>query len=518
MCVIDRFRNHKTAQSLLLIVLMTVVLVPVSTLDLEQTPPLWWDEGWTLNVAKNWVLNGWYGQTLDGEQKPPGLSAAFPVVAQVALSFRLFGVGVWQGRLPGVILIWASIFLSWSLANRLYNSRIAWIMLVLLLIMPMNDKLHPILIGRQVLGEAPMLFYLLMGYALLLLAMDKHPLLIIAATVLWGTALRTKAQVLPFWLVSMLLPMILAAYKRWWWQFYVLLGAIFGAWLTANALDSLQSWILSGKTAPQVALEGYYGMSALVPALHIRLWALLSALSFGIAVIAGLIYAAWRVLKNIRQEPSDKSTEIVRMALWGLAASWLGWYLLLSMYWPRYLFPALFIGNLFAAALIHDLTQSFNLAYTVQHTSSLLAKGAFNRQSFGALLAVLLIAWTCGVSGLILVISHPALSSSAAQETTVYLQHLVPNQALIESYETPLFFLLDRRWHFPPDQVHVQLNRRTLLDAGTLIDYDPLASNPDYLVVGPSAGEWRLYDSVLDGGEFIMLREHPPYTIYQRVR
>jgi len=66
--------------------------------------------------------------------------------------------------------------------------------------------------------------------------------------------------------------------------------------------------------------------------------------------------------------------------------------------------------------------------------------------------------------------------------------------------------------------VHVQLNRRSLLDAGTAIDYDPLAADPDYLVVGPSAGEWRLYENALASGEFRLLSEFPPYAIYERVR
>ena len=505
-------------RKLLLTILFLVVIVLSSLYQLQTSPPVWWDEGWTLNVARNWVERGVYGQLLDGSLQPPGLSAAFPVVAQVALSFKLFGVGVWQGRLPGVILISAALLVTWFLAARLYNRRVAWITLLLLLLMPLNEKLHPILIGRQVLGEAPMMFYLLLGYAMLLLALDRHPLWIVAAALFWGIALRTKAQVLPFWVVSMLLPVALTIYKRWWRQLMIVLVGFLGAWLAARGLDFVQSWLLAGKTVPQAALEGYYGMSALVPALHIRTLALVSAVAFGLAVIAGLIYAGWQMLKGLRQEPADKNAEIIRLALWGLAASWLGWYVLLSMYWPRYLFPALFLGNLFAAALIHDLTASYDLKFTVQQAGSLLTKRVFNRGSLGALLAVFLVAWTCGVSGLILGISYPALASSAAQQTADYLQRQAPAQALIESYESPLFFLLDRRWHFPPDQVHVQLNRRSLLDAGTAIDYDPLAADPDYLVVGPSAGEWRLYDRALASGEFRLLIEFPPYAIYARVR
>ncbi len=100
---VERSRK-KTILMLLCLTLLGLLLAFASSLYLEQIPPLWWDEGWTMSVARNWVQSGFYGQFLDGEKQPPGLSAAFPVVAQVALSFRLFGVGVWQGRLPGCIL------------------------------------------------------------------------------------------------------------------------------------------------------------------------------------------------------------------------------------------------------------------------------------------------------------------------------------------------------------------------------------------------------------------------------
>ncbi len=34
-------------------VLLAVALFLAGTINLESTPPLWWDEGWTLSVARN---------------------------------------------------------------------------------------------------------------------------------------------------------------------------------------------------------------------------------------------------------------------------------------------------------------------------------------------------------------------------------------------------------------------------------------------------------------------------------
>ena len=102
----------------------------------------------------------------EGELVPSGLEAAFPVTAVVSFSFRLLGVGVYQARAPGVFFILGTLAVVYYLACRLYNRRIAVTTLLILLFMsPAHRDLHPVLIGRQVLGEMPMMFYLLAGYA-----------------------------------------------------------------------------------------------------------------------------------------------------------------------------------------------------------------------------------------------------------------------------------------------------------------------------------------------------------------
>src|SRR5690349_1051953 len=101
-------------------------------------PTIGWDEGWTLSVARNWVERGHYGRLLDGQLAPPGLEAAFPVTAPVALSFELFGVGIWQGRLFGVLCTIAALALMYYLALRLYNRSVAIGTLFVLLLLPMH--------------------------------------------------------------------------------------------------------------------------------------------------------------------------------------------------------------------------------------------------------------------------------------------------------------------------------------------------------------------------------------------
>ncbi|NOZ06781.1 MAG: hypothetical protein GXP41_10625, partial [Chloroflexi bacterium] len=86
-----------------------------------------------------------------------------------------------------------------------------------------------------------------------------------------------------------------------------------------------------------------------------------------------------------------------------------------------------------------------------------------------------------------------------------------------ETYDSELFFLLNRRYHYPPDQIHVDLIRRAPRQ-DVPIDYDPLAADPDYLVVGPFSRGWHLYDPVLEAGAFRLIRNYGRYKIYERVR
>jgi hypothetical protein len=77
---------------------------------------------------------------------------------------------------------------------------------------------------------------------------------------------------------------------------------------------------------------------------------------------------------------------------------------------------------------------------------------------------------------------------------------------------------VNRRIHYPPDQVHVELNRRTFRGEPIPIHYDPLGANPEYLVVGKHSRMWKLYDEVLASGAFRYRLRIGRYDVYERVR
>ena len=64
------------------------------------------------------------------------LAAHFPVVASVAASFKLFGIGIWQARVVGLLYTFSAFLLSISIARRLFNRSVAIVALGLLILVP----------------------------------------------------------------------------------------------------------------------------------------------------------------------------------------------------------------------------------------------------------------------------------------------------------------------------------------------------------------------------------------------
>jgi hypothetical protein len=480
-------------------------------------PGVWWDEGWTLSVARNWVERGFYGRLLDGQPAPPGLEAAFPVTAPVALMFRLFGVGVWQGRLFGVLCMLGALAALYYLASRLYNRSVGIAALVVLLFMSMNANLHPLIISRQVLAEPPMLCYLLAGYVCLLLAFRGSSWWLALAAICWGVALATKLQVLPFWLCSLLVPLMLHLIRRQWYGVKLVAVGLLGSIVTYYLCQWSQQLLLDGHTLPVVPISGLYNVLAIVPNGFNRLYTLFNLVCFGLPTLLALVYAARQIGHTRALSSEESGIPSIRIALLGLSGSWLAWYVLLSVGILRYLFPATFIGSIFVAAWLSDLTSGFDIARTVRHAGALLSKGGA-RPAVSALLVLMLLAATTTMTLQMLDREYLTADDHSAQAVTDYLNTQTPPSARVETYESELHFLLNRPYHYPPDQIHVELNRRSLLNQQVVIDYDPLAGDPDYLVVGGFTNWNKLYSQVLATGAFRLVQRFGVYELYRRVR
>src|SRR5262249_40196124 len=156
-----------------------------------------------------------------------------------------------------------------------------------------------------------------------------------------------KAQALPFWACSLLIPLAIVLLGRQWRSVALLGLSGLGSLAVYKLLPWLFDLLLRGHTLPGAPVEGLYEVMAFVPSGFNRLYALMIVLMFGLPTIGGLCYAAWMAFKDRGMALAGDHLALVRLALLALSASWLAWYLLLSVGVPRYLFPATFLGAIF---------------------------------------------------------------------------------------------------------------------------------------------------------------------------
>lgn len=499
--------------------LFFLLLVILATINLNGVPPVWWDEGWNFSIAYNWVDKGYYGRYLVDAPIPISPTNGFPVVALVALGFKFFDAGIWQGRILFAVVGLATIALLYHLVGRLYGRAIASGTLLVLTLMSPYAGLHPIVAGRQALGDVPAMFFLLLGYVFFLAAENKS-LWLIPALACWAIALITKLQVLPFWGTSLLVPLTLLLYKRNWRLAGPVAIALVGALLTSHWLLWLIDSILQTSTLPTPQLAGLYHVTALVTSLPSRLFALIATFEFGLPTLIGLFYAVSRYFKGGIQIVPTTHTEVVSLALLVLACSWFAWYTFFSVGWVRYLYPATFVGSMFIAAMIYDLSNGFKFGSRLREiVLAAISPTHTGKKMIGTVLVGVLVGITVPRTLYMFYETYVLNADASVQKVAHFINTQTPPQALIETYDSELFFLLHRPYHYPPDQLHVDLVRRTFLyDGNVSIDYDPLHANPDYLIVGPHSKQWRLYDPVIKSGAFRLRGAYNRYEIHERVR
>lgn len=485
------------------------------TVRLGSVPPLWWDEGWTLSVARNWVELGHYGRLLAGQPVPRAIDAAFHVTGAVALSFWMFGVGIIQARMVGVLITVVTLIAAYYLVRRLYNHAIALGALFVMILLPAYTDLSPLYVGRQVLGEMPAMFFLIAGYIGILLV-PRHPLWLLLTVLLWAFALITKLQVLPFWVCALIIPLLIAYYQQDWKSFSSWLIALLGSFVGSRVLLILSESFLQANSGVAEPILGLYEVSALVTSLPARMFAAIVVLLFGLPTLLGLSYGIWKVIQT-RHVTKWTVADQVKLSLLVLASIWFAWFLALSVGWVRYIFPPLFIGSIFVAHMMHDLTRQYDILYVLQHAAAFFKGKAFNKQTIGAVLALTIVIGSVPRTLIAFYRSYVMDGDNSVQLAANFLNSQTPANALIETYDSELFFLLNRRYHYPPDQIPVALIRRTFhYDDNAPVNYDPLTINPDYLVVGPHSKQWRLYDPVLKSGAFRLLQSYKRYEIYER--
>lgn len=513
---IERLDAASWGTDLVVAACLFVTVFGSGLIHIQSFPPLWFDEGWTVCVARTWVESGHYGCLLRGEPAPPSLAAHFPVVTSVAASFSLLGVGVWQTRLVGLIYTFVALLLLYAVTRRLYGRSVSIAALALLILVPLKWSIHPLYIGRQVLGEMPLLCFLLAG-VLCFLRSPQRPMWRLAAMACWSFALMTKAQVAPFLIASFAGTMVILSLHRNWSAVWEMGLVTIGSWGGFQFLIESKNWLLSGHTMGHPPTDGMTVAIALVFVPAIRLETIQYLFVAWAEYPVGLAYAAWRLHRTPATGGKASVEQTAQIILLLLAGSWLAWFAFLCAGEPRYALPGLFLAAPCTALLFHDATRGFNVGYLLRTMSGLVHRRRLTAQGFKAAVVVVLLA----IMGWGAVQERYAFRAREDDRdlfaVTQYLNTATPPTALIETYDSELFLFLNRPYTYALPRHLVEIIRREQGQAQA-VTYDPLQGNPDYLVVG-EYGRWAgFYKPLIAQNRVRLVTTIGRYQIYEPVR
>jgi hypothetical protein len=205
---------------------------------------------------------------------------------------------------------------------------------------------------------------------------------------------------------------------------------------------------------------------------------------------------------------------------WGvlflMIAANLSWYILASISWIRYAFPALAFSALFLAKLFEDLTGGYH--FDLKKVWAALRSG--NGFSTTDATRGILLAW------LAVMVAVPFLQNfkdillppfNAPAEMAAYLNRNVDPKALVETWEPEMGFLTDHNYHFPPPALLYTANSyKWLGQESPAVKYDFVQKNlPNYILTGPFSLWVQLYSPDILNAHYNMEKQIGGYVLYK---
>lgn len=482
-------------------VLVLLVLAAFLLLyNLGVYPKVWFDEGYKLNAARTLALQGVYGTTTVHGLNPfdPGISSGPADIVPIALVYRGFGVGVVQARLVPVIYTLMLVVGLYLLAVRLFGRPDGFVAALLVLVAPTLQEVGLVIIGRQVLGEAPALALIVLGLLVWNRTWERPNVgLSLAAGVLFGLGLLSKTQVA----IALLPALGLTALLLGGWKIGRLARETIPL-LMALGIVLLWSWVGQAAAGP---ITQQANASALADAVRTNLvtglwgstlyptsWLICAIL---LAAVGASVFRLWKA-RQLRAEPAWQ----VEFFLVSFVAIYAVWFALFSVGWSRYAYAGLVMAELLLAGV---------------------ALRVFTALRIPAALRPLAVGLACG--GLFLVqtaaIVLPQGSNDAAQAAAL-IDESIPDDAVIETWEWELSGLSDHAYFHHPDQAYLfeAIRQFSHQNTGFNLRYDALQADPDYLVIGAFGGWTGIYPPAVVEANFELAYSVGDYQIFKRIK
>ena len=444
-------RKRKTHEKICSPAFVPALLLSL-TYRLEEIPPFSFGEGWVMSVARNWVELGRYVSLFDGRPIPPSmLNIGFPAVAPIAFSFCLFGVGIWQGRLPGVLFTIGALCLLYHLALRLYDRKVALGTLFVVVFMSGKLELHPFFMGRYA-GERCLrcscCWPAMISFCLVAMSSSPPP----PRRLVLGTGRSDQDA-------GAALPCGRPCSPHYWGL------PVNGCERLSQSLRAFaDSWRVSGSS-------GGFRRACCRPICSLELPRLLLTITpprFPFSSSGDALLLQQRRLLAPEPNPAVKEPPLIgtQHTSYHHAAPFFSCSLDCGSVTAArsarpYLFVPVFVGSIFVAVMLCDLTSGFSIPATVKSAADTILRLRFNRSNIFSMVVVLLFALV-PITAINIFFGY-ASPDRSSREVAEFLNTSTPPDALIETYDMEIFVLLDRRYSHPPDDVHLRVRRHNLL-------------------------------------------------------
>lgn len=481
--------------------------------NLTRYPAPWFDEGSHLHVPKTLVKYGVYADiSSEGfRYYGPTIGVGPTVMLPIAGMFKLFGIGLLQARLVMALYLIAAIYVFYRLVEQLSGKRIAWIALALVI---SSRSVLILYYGRQLLGEVPGLFYLVLGFFLWFSKWedDRNWKRLSLIGLLFGLAMITKYQYLLFLAPTLILSWLLDIfyYEASSHRNFLIPGIVaagsFGIW----QLITLQY------LGPATAMENMALLRASAEGAAFNFNLTQLAANFGVltsravyleALLPALIYGFF--ISTPRTRDGQNSSMIFLLVVLNL-----GWFVVSSIGWIRYAFLGLALSSIFIARLFYDITSGFKFDWSAGAFRSIFdGRNAYRLAISVWLLAIIMIPMSKNV------LDIAAPGPNYAQQMSAYLDANVPENAIIETWDPEMGFLTDHNYHYPPNALLAIAVNQVYYGGEPVQDrYDFLQTEkPEYLLLGEFSKWTEIYPADEIQSNYQLVQSFGDYDLYKRV-
>lgn len=483
-----------------------VLCVVLQLVALNRYPAPWFDEGFRFNAGRLLADTGVFGsRSADGTIPFDVSLTSGPLeVGLVAASFKAFGVGVFQGRLPFALLSLLALFLVARIGRDTFGAPAGLLMALTVAAMPPVGEVGFLLTGRQALSETPAMAMLLLGLWLLVRAWaGGRTRWAFAAGAVCGLGILSKSQ----FAIAILPSLVLVGAARWHLRLESWRRAIAPI---AGAVLVLSAWWLAAFLLTGPAVK-HSNSALLAQGIHANivtgLWG--STLSRQAVVMAACcaafaVWGATRFLAGWRARDPKPGTWLIVM-LSSIAAINTVWFVLFSIGWVRYAYLGWIASLMLAGIALHEWLARVDALAT--------ARGL--RPRWPAITVAL-------ASVAVVASTQPILSgagSDAAARMSAYIDSNVSRGSVVETWEWELSGIgAHTAFHFPSQRYVYMATYQQGRKMPFAFPYDSLVSNPAYLVIGPFAQLTGIYPLGDVYAHFDKVKEAPPYVLFSRRR